>query len=641
MQSILKSIRNKSKFLFFAFIAVVFFFLTPQTAFAGWFDWASWGTNAVVNGIATVALLYFFWIPLLFTLLFATITNIFLQAAIAFATIGTSYLHSDAVNIGWPIIRDLANMMIVLGFVVVGIAFTLRVESYGSKKILINLIIAALLINFSLLICGIFIDGSNILMNYFFNKAGGSSFSKWLPTVDSLWTVIKNIGTDNVLNFAVKIVGMMIFYFVVGLVNILYFFLVLGRVIALWILVILSPLAFVCAVFPATKNIWQKWRDNFFQWCVIIIPAGLFYYIGVTLVNASFEKHGAFEIDSSSTYVNFISNAVSTVFVPSAFLIIGFLVSLQFSAMGSKAITGFANKHYKTALKMGGGMLSKSGSTVGSLAGWASDKTGGNASRVGRMFSAISTTANKQQATSDAFKGRLDKTRSDFGRLTEKIGVKNVGTTDIAESKMIEEKATKYSAAYATARVKGDNALMEKIREVARTGKGVEKTAAIMAVADNKDLHATFKNSSGKFDAMAANDAISHAEKNGAAKIREKALKQAPTIEEHNVSSINKIKQNHPTWSTDQAKHEAVVRAVAKMSEEELDRNFIDSIDHTILSSSIDRMTDKKKTLLKANNSESLLQEIKSLNNKRNKTQEERDRMVSLSQKARAIISKC
>ena len=51
---------------------------------------------------------------------------------------------------GWAIVRDFANMFIVLGFVVVGIATILRIREYEAQKTLLPLILVALLINFSL-----------------------------------------------------------------------------------------------------------------------------------------------------------------------------------------------------------------------------------------------------------------------------------------------------------------------------------------------------------------------------------------------------------------------------------------------------------------------------------------------------------
>jgi len=489
---------GKKILLFALLFFVVAGFAIPQSASAGWFDWASWGTNVIVNGIATVFLLYAFWIPLLFTLLFTTVTNIFLAAAINFATIGTSYTHSDAVNIGWPIVRDLANMMVVLGFVVIGIAFTLRIEGYGTKKTLINLIIAALLINFSLLICGLFIDGTNMLMLYFFEKAGGSVFSRWTPAIADMWTAIKNLGTDNILNFAAKIIGMIFFYLIAGFVNILYFFLILMRVIALWMLVILSPLAFVCYVFPATRSIFQVWWKNFFQWCIIIIPAGLFYYIGSKLVSISFTQHSAFDVTDISSYTEAVSNSVSTMFVPALFLIAGFLISLQTSAMGAGAITSFANKNKWKALGMGLGALQKAGGSLGGAAEWAGNKMGGG--RVGSMFTKASVGLKKYQSKSDNMKATLQKARSNFGRLGEAAGFIEEGTAGAKDEAAVEAEAKRIKDVYEKAKLNNDRKTIERIREQARTGQGVTGAASYKVVSDAKDLADTFKNAAGGVD---------------------------------------------------------------------------------------------------------------------------------------------
>ena len=108
------------------------------------------------------------FIPLFFTALIADLAgNIFLWTLEFIKTI--SYTKSPAVNTGWPIVRDLANMIIVLGFVVIGIATALRIREYEAKQLLAKLIVIALLVNFSLLLCGIIIDGTNIVMTSFFN----------------------------------------------------------------------------------------------------------------------------------------------------------------------------------------------------------------------------------------------------------------------------------------------------------------------------------------------------------------------------------------------------------------------------------------------------------------------------------------
>ncbi|MBI3631487.1 MAG: hypothetical protein HY219_01300, partial [Candidatus Staskawiczbacteria bacterium] len=148
-------------------------------------------------------------------IIFGTLANmmggLFLWALSASTVVSYTHITGPDANLvvaaGWPMVRDLANMIIVLGFVVIGIATTLRIQEYQAKKLLPKLIIVALLINFSLLICGIFIDSSNIIIHYFSN-AGGYLERSWSANV---WKDVKTMwdgfDVDNATIFIGKAVG--------------------------------------------------------------------------------------------------------------------------------------------------------------------------------------------------------------------------------------------------------------------------------------------------------------------------------------------------------------------------------------------------------------------------------------------------
>jgi len=346
--SFFKKKKGLSLVILFSIVAVMI--TVPQMAMAGLLDPI---INLLVGGI----LLIYCWPIITVSMLGALITNAIFKGVLAFAFFGTtSYTHSYAVNIGWPIVRDLANMMIVLGFVVIGIATAIRFKEYEAKQLLSKLIIAAILVNFSLLICGIVIDGANILTTFFFEKIGDSS--NWLPAGVDLGT-LKTILTD-VNSGLPKIIGVIVFNLIAILVYILYSLLVLCRVLALWILVILSPLAIVCSVFPASKNIWEMWKKNFLQWTIITIPAGLFYYIGFSMISKIPPAVPLSQIDWKAYFTNFISVAL----VPGVLLIIGFMVSLQFAPAGASAIMGAVKGKGAAAGKMlGKGVLDRTGAS--------------------------------------------------------------------------------------------------------------------------------------------------------------------------------------------------------------------------------------------------------------------------------------
>ena len=67
----------------------------------------------------------------------------------------------DGVLIAWGVIRDIANIMLVFGFIFIGINTLLGNEKFGANKLLPQLLLAAVLLNFSLYVTQVVIDTSN------------------------------------------------------------------------------------------------------------------------------------------------------------------------------------------------------------------------------------------------------------------------------------------------------------------------------------------------------------------------------------------------------------------------------------------------------------------------------------------------
>ena len=412
-------IKNKKTFYILLFLAVVAISV-PQIAFASW-----WSPNVLANfaiSLLTALIAGYFSVEIIMVMILAAISKAILGAVLYYAT-NVKYTTSDAVNIGWPIVRNLANMMIVLGFVVIGIATALRVKEYEAKALLSKLIIAALLINFSRVLCGVFIDGTNILMNFFFMPAGG--LQNWLPDVSNLINFMSN--SDGTVSYFAKI-GPLLFsigFFdaIACLVYLLYSSLILFRVMALWMLVILSPLAFVCYVFPATKKIWTSWWNNFFQWCIVVLPAGLFYYVGSQIISKSVTSPiGNLDVSVQA----FISNNLSTIFVPATFMIVGFIVSLQTSAMGASSLLNFANKNKGKALSMLAGTATKGAAVTAAGTAAFSAKmaaTGGMTGAIGKPIAKIlDNTVGRSARFAAAAPTRMEQAKTAIMEAGVKIG---------------------------------------------------------------------------------------------------------------------------------------------------------------------------------------------------------------------------
>lgn len=327
-----------------------------------------------------------------------------------------SYTRTDnpIISVGWTASRDLANMFIVLGFVIIGIATTLRIQEYQAKKALFPLIIAALLINFSLLICGIFIDASNITMDYFLKSSGNAVQESMIQTIKDQFNALNEAYNESAESYKIlsMIAGLVFYNIITFIIFILFAFLFIFRHIALWILVMLSPLAFVFYVFPFTKKFFQMWWDNFFQWCIIGIPAAFTLYLADKLM----------EYISSSAYTG---GAYLVFFVPGFFLIAGFLFSLKTSAMGA----GMAIKAFRGTGKFAGTGVTKLASLTaeksGAARGFNALKSG--ATRMGERIGLVkpgTTAANQQTAlNSQGRTNRLNTMSSDqLAQMVERGG---------------------------------------------------------------------------------------------------------------------------------------------------------------------------------------------------------------------------
>lgn len=275
--------------------------------------------------------------------------------------ISVSFTGTDnpVVQQGWKMVRDFTYMFIVLSFVIVALATILGIKEYQAQKLLPVLIGVTLLINFTPVICGFIIDISNVAMNYFLS---GATLDKGIQETikhqtDDIWhneeiDIMDKLATGIIYPFFN--IGAAIIFF---LFSALFFF----RYIALWILIIMSPIVFFCYAIPITRSAWSMWWNQFFQWCIIGVPAAFFIYLS----NFLMEKVSDGTLTSSPTGELNNFGKLFTYIVPLAFLVIGFFASLKTGAIGAdKIIGGFQTLHGKAVT----GAVTGIGKTVGDTA---------------------------------------------------------------------------------------------------------------------------------------------------------------------------------------------------------------------------------------------------------------------------------
>lgn len=257
----------------------------------------------------------------------------------------------------WLIIRDLANIGIVIGVIYSGLRMTLGMGNFDSKRTLVRLIGLAFLINFTPALLGLIIDGSQIATNYFFQMSGGTTSAAMGGQVIDSFGNILNPGE----NHLVSLIQNLSLGFVAIFLGFLYLILsatFLIRYVILWILVIISPVAFLAYAFKGGEKYWQKWWSNFISWTFVGIPIAFFIFLA-----AQFQKSGEPIWSESANRIGeqlsapgvtqgsegSISVQAFEPLIPAILIYIGYIVSLSLAPSFTKTVSGYVGKGYKSA----------------------------------------------------------------------------------------------------------------------------------------------------------------------------------------------------------------------------------------------------------------------------------------------------
>ena len=295
--------------------------------------------------------------------LFAQITGALLDWVTSPGFISLPYTKPGDAPGGNPIIQSglsitqsLVNLCLVVILVFIAVSITLRLKEYVTQKTLVRLIIIALLVNFAPVFCGLIVDASNIAMNYFLVgiKEGVSGILTDIST-EGLTGALTRPGTVTVFSLIAKGAIMIALNLSIGFAFLLLVFIFLFRYIAIWLLVILSPLAFVAWILPATKKFWDMWWKQFLQWSFIGIPMAFFLYLAMSSM-AGLRSYFQTKITAPGleSSVTGLLDDVFPYFVITAMLYLGFVIGLSTAAMGATSIIKGAKAGGKVMAQRGG-----------------------------------------------------------------------------------------------------------------------------------------------------------------------------------------------------------------------------------------------------------------------------------------------
>ncbi len=274
-----------------------------------------------------------------------------------FALNGAMY-DSLAIDEGWKIVRDVANISFIFILLYIGIATILDTASHDTTKLLARVIIAAMLINFSLALAKIPIDAGNIFAISFYNAIDAPEMENVNLTLEgSLVPKDISAGIMNALNpqklfiaasedssveltlnaslietltaiiindiFVIIALGLLLYVFLTGIL------IFLGRIVVLWILLILSPAAFIAYGANMTSS-FNKWREYLINYSIVAPVYMFFIYLTLRLSQSEFTKlafqqayYGAAEAGTLNALTSWASS--NAMFFAAYLIILGFL----------------------------------------------------------------------------------------------------------------------------------------------------------------------------------------------------------------------------------------------------------------------------------------------------------------------------
>jgi hypothetical protein len=268
----------------------------------------------------------------------------------------TGVFSSAIVQQGFGVTLAIANLGFVLGIIVIAIATILRRESYGVKQLLWKLVIAAILVNFGLVIMAPIFGFGNSLTQYFLNcidpAAGGcsgngnglSSMNDFAKSLAGAFNPQNGFASLNLINntgtavnptnswqgafavtgsswgkmlvpiFSLLSIGALLTVIVITLGALIIMLII--RYVYIAMLAVLMPFAWLMWVFPKLSHHWSKWWSNFFRWTFFAPLVVFFLYLAIvtaqSMSNASATGSQSFATYTSNS--NMIWGSISSFF---------------------------------------------------------------------------------------------------------------------------------------------------------------------------------------------------------------------------------------------------------------------------------------------------------------------------------------
>lgn len=327
---------------------------------------------------------------------------------------GSYVKNLSAIGVTWQILRDIGNIMLIFGFLAVGITTILNVDWYGSgTKMLPKMLMAAVFLNFSLFITEAIIDTGNLFATQFYTQINGNSALN-SPSMPGNWTELSNLGQQQGISSKImNQLGLQTIYsgndakkfksgtpWYIGFMGILLFivtafvlfslaFVLIARFVVLIFLIILAPVGFAGLAVPQLAARAKSWWDKLFEQTVTAPILLLMLYIALRVItDAKFLTGFGISTSPGGASTGFVEGGdiagfagfLLSFIVAMGLLILVVIQSKNLSAFGANAVMNTAKSGLNLVKSGAMGSVRFAGRSALGVGGWTANRTAGRLS---------------------------------------------------------------------------------------------------------------------------------------------------------------------------------------------------------------------------------------------------------------------
>ena len=280
----------------------------------------------------------------------------------------------ETIDALWSTVRDIFNLTFIFGLVYIGFKMILDSSDSSARKMLVSLIGAALLVNFSLFITKFIVDFSNIAATQVYN-AFETTGSGPLSITNGFMTIM---GINSILDYKYTaggsfayVLGVLLIFCTLAYVFLAGAIMIIIRFVVLNIYMVFSPFMFLGWVFPALQSYSRDYWSGFLRQA-FFAPAFVFMLYLSYMVASTFpvQRNLGLMFNPNASTITDVSSMIPYFAMVMVFLCASMVVAKKMGAHGSTM-----------AVSVGKNMAGRAGRGLGYAAGGA---TAGLAARAGR-----------------------------------------------------------------------------------------------------------------------------------------------------------------------------------------------------------------------------------------------------------------